>query len=271
MFYLSRRFSHSLQTLTLLLLVFAAGKLEADQLSVAVASNFAIPMKQLSAQFEKTSNHKITVSYASSGKIYAQIVNGAPFDVFLSADRDKPRRLIQAGYAHEADVRTYAIGSLVLLSSDQGRNPFQQLQNDGFDRLSLANPRFAPYGIAANQVLEKLKLDVSSRPKWILGENIAQTYQFASSGYAQLGFVARSQTLGRSEGVWVVPQSLYEPIVQDAVILERTDRRRAAEDFFEFLRTDLGVRIIRKHGYTAASIVGDGLADGVEKPPLEQH
>lgn len=242
------------QTPGLLAALFFSSACSAGNIHVAVASNFSAPMTALVNEFNRTSSHTIRTSFGSSGKLYAQIINGAPFDIFLSADQIKPKRLVDAGYAQPKNLRTYAVGALVLLSNsaDDG-DPLEQLKSGRFKRLSMANPKFAPYGIAALEVLKNLELDINTRNKRIFGENISQTFQYVSSGNVDLGFVAWSQTktliLQKGQSLWIVPESMSQAITQDAVLLNRAEHYQPALAFFSFMQSALAESIIRQHGY----------------------
>ena len=246
---------------------------DAEHINIAVASNFAAPIKQLVRQYEQQHNIDIKVSLGSSGKLLAQIQHGAPFQLFLSADQQKPQRLIASGDADGASRVTYARGQLALWNasptSEQQRSDEQlqtqlqaQLQQGDFNKLAIANPRLAPYGLAAQQVLQSMSLWDSTRDKRVMGENIGQTWQFVASGNAQLGFVALSQIRqpGRPSpgSVWVVPSALYSPILQDAVVLSRqgTDaQRQAARDFLGFLMSADVQQQLAQYGYLPAGDV----------------
>jgi len=231
------------------------GQAHAEQVMVAVAANFSGASEVLEAEFEAASGHSVETALGSSGRFFAQITNGAPFQVFLSADQDKPAALEEAGLAVAGSRFTYAIGSLVLWSAQPnyiGTDGLVLAQGQ-FERLAIANPRLAPYGMAAMQVLDRLDIDAATRRKIIRGENIAQTYQFVSTGNAELGFVALSQIVAAGRiptgSGWIVPTELYEPIRQDAVLLEKGAASVAAQDFFEFLRSSRGREIIASFGY----------------------
>ncbi len=249
------------------------GTTDAEHINIAVASNFAAPIKQLVKQYEQQHDIDIKVSLGSSGKLLAQIQHGAPFQLFLSADQQKPQRLIASGDADGASRVTYARGQLALWNaspaSGQQRSTEQlqtqlqaQLQQGDFNKLAIANPRLAPYGLAAQQVLQSMNLWDSTRDKRVMGENIGQTWQFAASGNAQLGFVALSQIQQpdkpSSGSVWVVPPALYSPILQDAVVLSRqgTDaQRQAARDFLGFLMSADVQQQLAQYGYLPAGDV----------------
>lgn len=226
----------------------------AGQAHIAVASNFAAPMKTLAAQFEQATGHTLTLSTGATGKFYAQIKNGAPFDVFLAADDETPARLMREGDAVQS--QTYAIGRLVLWSNrpEYIDGSDAVLRKSRFKRLSIANPRLAPYGAAAIETLTRLKLADRVQNKFVIGENIAQTYQFVASGNAELGFVAMSQVMQNgklaSGSGWLVPSSLHAPIRQDAVLLKRGENNEAARALFDYLKTPTAALIlIRNFGY----------------------
>jgi molybdate transport system substrate-binding protein len=216
---------------------------------VAVAANFTAAMKEITSNFEHASGHRVITSFASTGKLYTQIANGAPFEVFLAADQTRPQLLEKQGKA--SGRFTYAIGKLVLWSSDADRLvDNKSLQRGDFDRLAIANPKTAPYGAAAVEVLEKLGLYDTLVPRLIRGDSIAQTHQFVATGNAGLGFVALAQiALDDSGSRWVVDESLYTPIRQDAVLLARGSDNPAAQALLDYLRSDVSRVTIRKYGY----------------------
>jgi molybdate transport system substrate-binding protein len=237
------------------LLCCLATPASADEVQVAVAANFTAPLKQIATAFEKDTGHKIVASYGATGKFYAQIKNGAPFEVFLAADDEMPARLVKEGGAVAASQFTYAIGKLVLWSAkpaivdDKG----EVLKRGGFDHIALANPKLAPYGAAAMEVMKAMGVLDALQPKLVSAENIGQTYQFVSSGNALLGFVALSQVMkdGKiGEGsAWVIPADLYLPIKQDAVILEKGKDKPAAEALLKYLKGDQARAVIKSYGY----------------------
>lgn len=227
----------------------------ADETRVAVAANFAAPAKQISDAFERATGHKVTLITGSTGKFYAQIINGAPFDVLLSADDETPEKLEKSGHAVPGTRFTYAIGRLVLWSAKPGfvDGGSSVLQRDDFRHLAIANPKVAPYGQAAMEVLTALGLAESLRSRFVLGENIAQTHQFAASGNAELGFVALSQVarggkLATGSG-WIVPANLHQPIRQDAVLLAGSRDSQASRAFLAWLSSDRSKGMIQEFGY----------------------
>jgi len=225
----------------------------AEEMIAAVATNFTAPMKQLIDDFQKRSGDRVKASYGSSGKLLAQIQNGAPFDVFLSADQAKPQRLLDAGTAVSGSRFTYALGQLVLWSAAEDKNVEQQLKTGQFNKLAIANPRLAPYGLAAEQTLSGLGLTAASNGKKVMGENIGQAWQFTATGNAELGFVALSQVykdgkISRGSG-WIIDSSLYQPIRQDAVLLQHGANSDVASKFLDYLQSDEAAAIIESWGY----------------------
>lgn len=240
----------------LITLVAAFGTLaSAEQVQVAVAANFTAPMQAIAAAFEKDTGHKAQLAFGSSGKFYAQIRNGAPFQVFLSADDDKPAKLEREGLAVPGTRFAYALGMLALWSAreDVVDGSGEVLKKGAYTHLAIANPKLAPYGAAAIEVLRHLGLLDSAQPKLVQGENIAQTHQFVASGNAELGFVALSQVMkdGKLLGgsVWIVPGSLHAPIRQDAVMLATGKGNPTASALLAYLRSDKARTIIRSFGY----------------------
>ncbi len=224
----------------------------AGEVRVAVASNFFEVAKVLAARFEAATGQAVRLARGSTGKHYAQIRNGAPFDVFLAADAERPRRLEQAGVARPHSRFSYAIGKVVLWSPKPGYvDPAGKvLETGAFRYLAVANPRLAPYGRAAREILRRRGLWVRLRDRMVRGENIGQTFQFVKSGNAELGFVAYAQVKRPEKPVegslWIPPQSLYESIEQQAVLLKDTPAARA---FLAFLASGEARNIIQGYGY----------------------
>ena len=250
----------------LLVLLWAVWALPvaADTLRVATAANFVPPMKELARRFHERSGHRVVVSPGSTGKHYAQIRNGAPFDAFFAADAERPRRLEEEGRIVPGSRFTYARGLLLLWSPREAYvDPKGEVLHDGeFRHLSLANPRLAPYGLAARQVLQRLDLWDRLVPRMVRGESAGQAYQFVASGSAELGFVARSQVTRPNTPLpgsfWAVPVALHDPIEQQAVQLSG---RPAVRSFMELVRSAEGRALIESYGYLLpASPEGD--ADG---------
>ncbi len=235
---------------------FVASIARAETLTIAVASNFAKPIKEISKLFEEKTGHKVKVAFGSSGKFYAQIQNGAPFHAFFSADQQKPKALEKSGLAVANSRFTYATGRLVLWSASDKLvdGEAMVLRQSRYKKLAIANPRLAPYGLAAKEVLSSLDLTGQTKAKLIYGENISQTFQFVSTGNADIGFVSYSQIINKGSvkngSVWIVPETLHQPIRQDAVLLKTAKNNKAAEDFFTFVRSKAVVSIIESYGYS---------------------
>ena len=246
------KFRIALALIALLLLVTSV---RAAEVKVAVAANFAQPMKDIAAEFEKDTGHKVNLTQGATGKFYAQITNGAPFEVFLSADDETPSKLVKEGKAIAATQFTYAIGRLVLWSPDeklvdQGGGV---LKTDKFKFLSIANARVAPYGRAAVQTMQKLGVLTAIEPRVVQGESISQTYQFVTSGNAQLGFVALSQVWDsgklKSGSAWIVPEDMHEQLKQDIVLLNPGKESKAATALVDYLKSDKARKVIERYGY----------------------
>ncbi|MBN8510374.1 MAG: molybdate ABC transporter substrate-binding protein [Burkholderiales bacterium] len=231
-----------------------AGWAQAAEVRVAAAANFAVPLERIGAAFAAVTGHTLKVSAGATGKFHSQIVAGAPFEVLLAADAGTPERLIAEGHAVPGTRFTYAIGRLVLWSAQPGRVDDQGavLRSGRFEHLAIANPKTAPYGAAAIEVLQALGLDGALAPKLVTGESIAQAFQFVATGNAELGFVALSQVIaGASPGGsrWVVPQDLHAPIRQDAVLLRAGAGNPAATAFLVYLKSPAAQQVIRSFGY----------------------
>jgi molybdate transport system substrate-binding protein len=252
---------------------FFAYAAHADVVSVAVASNFLAPVKRLAQEFERSSGHQLRVSAGSTGKLYAQIVNGAPFDVFLAANATEPERLEQAGVALAGSRFTYARGRVVLWSADAQRihdNGPALLAAGGLRRIAIANPRTAPYGAAALAVLEKLGVRARIEPLLVQGEDIGQAFHFTVSGNTDAGFIAYAQLRDPAHPIagsaWIIPEELYPPIRQQAVLLVRARDKPAARAFLTFLRGPRAARVIEQFGYGQES----GAAPATGSPPLSR-
>ena len=241
--------------ITLAFLLSISFSINAAELKVAVAANFAQTIKEISIVFEKDTGHKLAITQGSTGKLYAQISQGAPFEVFLSADDETPEKLITEGKAITGTRFTYAIGRLALWSPkpdlvDEGG---QVLKTDKFRFLAIANARVAPYGRAAVQVMQKLGVLASIEPRVVQGESITQTFQFVSTGNAQLGFVALSQINEngkiKSGSAWIVPENMHEQLRQDAVLLNPGKDSAAASALLNFLKSEKAKKIIASYGY----------------------
>jgi molybdate transport system substrate-binding protein len=227
----------------------------ANEVQVAVAANFAVPMARIGDGFAAQTGHKLKVSTGGTGKFLAQIVAGAPFDVLLAADDETPKKLIDEGHAVAGSNFTYAIGKLVLWSPRPGYVDDQGavLSTGRFAHLAVANPKLAPYGAAAAEVLKARELLETLAPRLVTGENIGQTYQFVRTGNAELGFVALSQVMEPGKPIagsyWLVPQSLYRPIRQEAVLLKNGAGNPAAAALLDYLKSTPALEVIRAFGY----------------------
>lgn len=237
-----------------LLLCFKA---TAADLYIAVASNFNGAMQELGSAYTATTGHSIKISSASTGKLYAQIKHGAPFDIFFSADAQRPQRLADEGLGLASSLRTYALGQLVFISNIAStvKSCAASLSALQVKRIAIANPVTAPYGLAAQQTLQSLGLWDANHSKLVRGENIAQTLQFFHSGNAQIGFVAKSQlinySLPSSTCVWSIPSRYYQPIQQQMLVLKKSVHKPQVTDFVAFMQSKNAIQIIKKHGYWA--------------------
>jgi molybdate transport system substrate-binding protein len=237
-----------------LVLVLASGA-QAAEVSVAVAANFLAPMRLIAQAFEQETGHKVLAAYGATGSLYAQIRNGAPHHVLLSADDTTPKKLEDEGLAVPGSRFTYATGRLALWSRQPGLvdGKGEVLRSGKFRRLAIANPKLAPYGAAALETLTRLGLLEQVRPKLVQGDNIAQAHQFVDTGNAELGFVALSQVLTQGQltagSVWVVPASMHAPLRQDAVLLTRGQDQPAARALLRYLKGDRALAIMRSYGY----------------------
>lgn len=241
--------------LSLLAVIGLVSPALADEVKIAVAANFAAPVKKIAADFEAATGHKVVISTGSTGAFYAQIRNGAPFEVFLAADDETPVKIEAEGAGVKGSRFTYAIGKLVLWSAKPGYvdDKGEVLKKGAFARLALANPKTAPYGAAGVEVLKRLGLAESLQAKIVQGENITQAWQFVSSGNAELGFVALSQVWenGKLTGgsAWIVPAADYASIRQDAILLAKGEGKPAADAFLKYLKADKARAVIKSYGY----------------------
>ena len=229
----------------------------ADVVQVAVAANFTAPARALAEVFARTTGHEAKLSFGATGAFYTQIKNGAPFDVLLAADNERPARLEKEGDTVPGSRFTYATGQLVLWSAKPGLvdDEGAVLKHGQFGKIAIANPKNAPYGAAAVEAMEKLGLAATLQPKLVTGESIGQTFNFIATGNAELGFVALAQVLDggklKSGSMWVVPAQYHAPIIQDAVILNRAANNPAAKAWMELLKTPQSKALIRSYGYEA--------------------
>ncbi len=227
-----------------------------ERVTVAVASNFVRTATEIVNRFNAETGHQVHISAGSTGKLYAQIINGAPYDILLAADAERPRLLEEANLGAKGTRFTYAFGTLVLWSRDPGIAEAgcraQLLQLDG-KHLAIANPGTAPYGVAAREFLVDAGLWEQVRPRLVMGENITQTLQFVASGNASLGLIAQSQSsipaLPPPTCEWVVPAHTYSPVEQQAILLQRSVDKKAAIAFLNYLRGPAGREQIAGHGY----------------------
>ena len=238
----------------LLLMLTVSSAIPAQEVSIAVAANFTDATRDIVPLFEQATGHRAVVSFGSTGKLYSQIENGAPFEVFLAADSKRPEKAEADGLAVKGSRFTYAMGKLALWSSLSGRfaNAEEYLKSAPLTRLAIANPRTAPYGQAAQQVLQHLGLWNNLQARLVRGDSIAQTFQFVASGNAEAGFVALSQVKAWKESagtLWDIPQSYYAPIEQQAVLLKKGESSVAAIAFLDFLKGSKARKVISSYGY----------------------
>ena len=235
-----------------LLLAWAgSGVAHGDEVRAAVAANFSAAAQEIGALFAAATGHTARFSFGSSGQLYAQITQGAPFDVYLAADRRYPRRILSEGHGVPDSGFTYAVGRLALFSAEAVRvDGSASLERGDFTRLAIANPALAPYGAAAVEVLAALGLAERLDSRLVYGNNVAQTYQFVVTGAAELGFVALAQVITHERGSrWVVPRELHAAIAQDAVLLQRGAGSEAALAFLAFLRGPAAAAVKARYGY----------------------
>lgn len=236
-------------------LSLSALAVHAEDVHVAVAANFTKPIQEIAAEFEKETGHKVIASFGATGGLYTQVKNGAPFEVFFAADSKTPQRLEAENEIVPSSRFTYVVGKLILWSPKEGfvDDLGAVLTSPEVEHIAIGNPKTAPYGLAATETLAKLNLTDAVAPKLVEGSNITQTLQFASSGNAQLAFVALSQVYkdGKltSGSGWLVPSDYYAPIRQDAVILNKGKDNAAAKALVDYLKSPKAVEIIKSYGY----------------------
>ncbi len=233
------------------LLALAPAVARAAETKIAVAANFTAAAKDIAEVWEKTSGHKAILSFGATGQLFAQISQGAPFDVFLSADQKTAKKVGDDTLGDAASRFTYAVGKLALVSAKKDMVVGEAtLAQGAFDKIALANPDAAPYGTAAVETLKALRLYEKIAPKIVYGQNVTQTFQFVDTGNAEIGFVALSQVLNKDTGQrWIVPAHLYAPIKQDAILLNRGIANNTARDFMAFLKGPDATRVKEKYGY----------------------
>lgn len=241
--------------LALVIATLVGGQAFADEVNVAVAANFTDAAKEIGQAFKAKTGHDAVFSFGASGALYTQISQGAPFQVFLSADASRPKKAVEEGFGVAGSNFTYAIGELVLWSKKPGLATGEDaLKNAAVNKVAICDPKAAPYGQAAVETMQSLKLYDTLQPKIVQGANITQAFQFVDTGNAEIGFVALSQVINKSEGSrWMVPQNLYKPIKQDAVLLKKGADSDAAKQFVEFLKSPGATAIIKKYGYVVGS------------------
>lgn len=252
----TRLFDRALVVATCSLLMLAGTGAQAADVSVAVAANFTAPAKEIADKFTAQTGHTVDLSFGASGQLYTQISQGAPFDILLSADSERAKKVETDGFAVAGTRFTYAIGKLVLWSADPALvdKDGAVLKKNSFAHIAIANPKAAPYGAAAVQVMNALGVYDVLESKLVTGENINQAFQFVASGNAELGFVALSQVIDQKKGSsWLVPDNLYSPIVQDGVLLKQGENNAAAKAFFAFLKGPEALKIIQRYGYALPS------------------
>ena len=231
-------------------LAVGAGAARAAGAHIAVAANFAEPAREIAAAFQARTGHEAKLSFGASGAFYAQIKQQAPFEALLSADEERPRKLAEEGFGVAASRFAYALGALALWTRDARAAPGEaSLRAGGFGKIAIANPLAAPYGAAAVETLQALGLAEALRPKIVEGASIGQAFQFAETGNAEFAFVALSQTIGKGGALWRVPQQLYRPIRQEAILLKNGESNPAAVAFLDFLRGPQARAVIEKFGY----------------------
>jgi len=223
----------------------------AAEVKVAVAANFTEAAKEIGDLFEKATGDKVVFSFGATGQLFTQITQDAPFEVFLAADQKRPKKAIADGYAVPGSLFTYATGKVVLFSTDRDLVKGEETLKAGkFEKIAIANPKTAPYGTAAVEVMKKLGIYDALAPKIVQGNNIAQTFQFVDTGTVEIGFVALSQVINKDGGSrWIVPEKLYATIAQDAVLLKRGADNEAAKAFVTFLKGPEARSVKEKYGY----------------------
>ncbi|NTV95787.1 MAG: molybdate ABC transporter substrate-binding protein [Thiobacillus sp.] len=245
------KFKHLLALIPLGLLALQA---DAGEVRAAVAANFSVPVQKIAEQFQADTGHTVKLSFGSTGKFYSQIKSGAPFDVLLAADDTTPAKMAREGLGEGASQFTYAIGKLVLWSRKPGYVDAKgEVLKGAFAKLAIANPKLAPYGLAAQEAMEKLGLWTSVQDRLVMGESISQTMQFADTGNADMAFIALSQTVKDGKTIdgsqWLVPAALYNPIRQDAIVLAGAQDKAAAEAFMKYMKSAKAVAVIKAFGY----------------------
>jgi molybdate transport system substrate-binding protein len=222
--------------------------------NIAVAANFTEPAKELAQLFQQTTGQTVLPSFGATGQLFTQITQDAPFDIFLAADQQTPQKAIAAGLAVQDSLFTYAVGQLVVFSASLDVSKGDETLRDGrFEKIAIANPATAPYGAAAVEAMKTMGLCQPLSTKFVQGNDIGQTFQFVETGNAEIGFVALSQVQGKNaKSIWIVPENLYSPIRQDAVLLKKAAGKDAARAFLAFLKSVPAKKVIAKYGYRVA-------------------
>jgi molybdate transport system substrate-binding protein len=239
-------------TTVFIAIIFLISPAHAETTNAAVAANFTEPAKEIAQLFENNTGHKVLLSFGATGQFYTQIVQAAPFQVFLSADQITPKKLVDEGFAFADSLFTYAVGKLVLFSANGTTvNGKQTLLDAKFTKIAIADPVTAPYGTAAVETMKTLGVYDRLAGKIVQGSNISQTFQFVDTGNADLGFVALSQVVTAQGGSkWIVPTNLYSPIRQDAVLLRNGADNEAAKAFLAFMKGADAAAVIERFGYS---------------------
>lgn len=231
--------------------IFISLTAQAGELQLAVAANFATPIEEINKLFTAKTGHTVKVSLGATGQLYSQIKNGAPFQIFFAADKERPEKLIKEGDAIENSLFVYSVGKLVLWSKKYQQLDANLLKTGDFKHLSIASPKTAPYGEAAKQTLIKLGLWDELRDRIVQGDSITQAYQFVATGSAELGFIALSQYKTKPVGAyWTVPQEMYQPLEQAAVLLKSAEKDEVAQSYLIFIKTNEIRELIEKFGYS---------------------
>jgi molybdate transport system substrate-binding protein len=228
--------------------LFGSFPCNADTLRVGVASNFSVPFKAIQQAYQRKSEHRLLELSGSSGKLFAQIHHGAPIDVFLAADSLRPRQLERQGHALKGSRFTYTVGRLALWTAESNMQVDASSLAGDFHHLAIANPRIAPYGLAAEQVIEHLGLTDTLKGKIVQGENVSQAMHYAASGNAEFSFVGLAQTHNLDGSYWLVPQTLHQPIEQQAIVIRQS---KAADQFVAFLKSKAAKTILQDFGYAS--------------------
>lgn len=247
-----------LKSLTSLMVLLCCGGIAAGQITVAAAADLNAALPELAAEYQKQTGNSVKLAFGSSGSLFSQIQNGAPFDMFFSADEEYPRQLVEAGVAERSSLYRYAVGKLVVWvpassSLDVERSGIKVLLDRSVKKIAIANPQHAPYGRAAETALRHFGIYEQAAPRLVLGENVSQAAQFVESGSAQAGLIALSHALSPSlkgKGrYWIVPADAHPPLNQAAVILARSSRKQEAANFLAFLKKSQAIEVLRRYGF----------------------